>query len=99
MWTRELRYHRHSQILGSPSKYSQRHREHGCAYNVKGDEAVNGNAFKNGRETLVEQAQETGSYLHQSDGLPGLYAFLVNEYQNANDGTNKAETSHEAGYN
>ena len=38
-------------------------------------------------------------YLHQSYSLPGLYTFLVNEYQNANDGTNKAEASHEAGYN
>ena len=35
MWTLELRHHHHSQILGSPSKYSQRHREQGCAYNVK----------------------------------------------------------------
>lgn len=38
-------------------------------------------------------------YLHQRYSLFGLYAFLVNEYQNTNNGTNKAETSHEAGYN
>lgn len=37
MWTLDLRHHHHSQILGSPSKYSQRHTEQGCAYNVKGD--------------------------------------------------------------
>lgn len=41
MWTLELRYHHHSQILGSPSKYSQRHREQGCAYNVKEMRFVN----------------------------------------------------------
>lgn len=35
MWTLDLRHHHHSQTLGSPSKYSQRHREQGCAYNVK----------------------------------------------------------------
>lgn len=40
-WTLELRYHHHSQILGSPSKYSQRHREQGCAYNVKEMRFVN----------------------------------------------------------
>lgn len=35
MWTRELRHHRHSQILGSPSEYSQRHKGQESAYNVK----------------------------------------------------------------
>lgn len=35
MWTLELRHHHHSQTLGSPSKYSQRHREQGHAYNVE----------------------------------------------------------------
>lgn len=35
MWTLELRHRHHSQTLGSPSKCSQRHKEHGCAYEVK----------------------------------------------------------------
>ena len=39
-----------------------------------------------------------GSYLH-CHSLLGLYTLLVKEYQNADDATNKAETSHEAGYN
>lgn len=30
-WTPELRHRHRSQIRGSPSKYSQRHREQGCA--------------------------------------------------------------------
>lgn len=35
MWRLVLRHRHRSQILGSPSKYSQRHRERGCAYNVE----------------------------------------------------------------
>ena len=36
------------------------------------------------------------SHLHQRHTLFGPYTLLVYEYQNANNGTNKADTSHEA---
>lgn len=38
------------------------------------------------------------SDLHQSDHLSRVYTFLVDENQNANDGTDEAEAPHEAGY-
>lgn len=38
------------------------------------------------------------SYLHQRHGLFAPHALLVDEYQNADDGTDEAETSHQAGY-
>ena len=100
-WTLELRHHRHSQTLDSPSKYSQMHREQGCAYNVK----VKKNTTRNNHESLQRQhngfskcKQREGSYLHQRYSLSGIYALLVNENQNPDDGTNKAETPHETGH-
>lgn len=36
--------------------------------------------------------------LHQSHGLSGPDTFLVYEYQDAYDGTNQGEASHQAGY-
>lgn len=74
----------------------------------KGDEVVNTTQCKTSQiiadNTLQQKngskyEQQKSSYLHQCHGLSGVYTFLVDENQDANDGTNKAEASHEAGYN